>query len=99
MAKCFSGVVNEMQGGGWEAGGVLKTTWNGERAFGTGGLTVITREQREKRRSLAAGRGARGWGLRKAILITLCKKVKNSFCEIVFCCLVHSQSFCLSTVD
>lgn len=24
MAKCFSGVVNEMQGGGWEAGGVLK---------------------------------------------------------------------------
>lgn len=68
-----------MQGGRWKAGGVLKTTWNEGRAFGSGKLAVITREQQETRGLLVAGRGARSWGLRKAILIKFCAKKNPAF--------------------
>lgn len=66
-----------MQGGHRKAGGVLKTTWSAGRAFWSDRLAVITREQRETRGLLAAGRGACGRGLRKAILIKLVAKGKK----------------------
>lgn len=78
-----------MQGGRWKEGGVLKTTWSGGRAFGSGKLAVITREQQETRGLLVAGRGACGWGLRKAILIKFCaKKKKPSLCYVRSFCVV-----------
>lgn len=91
-----------MQGGRWKTGGVLKTTWSGGRAFGSGKLAVITREQQETRGLLVAGRGACGWGLRKAILIKFCAKKKKTqplLCEIILCCLVHSWSSRASRVE
>lgn len=72
----FFQTCNEMQGGRQHGRWRIKKnkknpTWSGGRTFGSGKLAAITREQRETRGLLAAGRGACGWGLRKAILIKL----------------------------
>lgn len=69
-----------------------QNTWSGGRTFGSSKLPAITREQQETRVLLVAGRGARGWGLRKAILIKLLamegcgggeKKNQPLLCEII----------------
>lgn len=69
-----------MQGGRWKAGGVLKTTWNGGRAFGTGKLAVITREQQETRGLLVAGQGAMRLGIKEGHF--------NQVVQDIFYCLI-----------
>ncbi len=62
-----------------EAGGVLKTTWTGGRAFVTDKLAVITRQQQETRGVLVAGRVAWRLGIKKEHFNqVVCKDGKKS---------------------
>lgn len=69
-----------------------KTTWSGGRAFGTGKLAVITREQRETRGVTVAGRGARRLGIKLGRFnqVVCQEKIKSSLLY------VRSHRFLLS---